>query len=561
MVETGGLEWHQTNRGVSIYITLYLALFASVILLAKFLHDRPALASILPEAAMTISLGLLAGWVVYLVVDTGEGYVDDDAIAQEVAGSLLYFSPTVFFVILLPPIIFNSGYHVQRTVFFRHIAPICLFACIGTGIATLVVAGFLQAVSGLYPDSFQPTFLELLAFGALISATDPVSTLAVFQSKRVDPHLFYLVFGESVINDAVGLVLFEALAHLVENNLGDEGQTDFGAAFAQFLFDFVLGFIGSMLLGYLFGVGVAFLFKVVDMRSTPLLELCLYVPIMYAPFVIAEIARLSGIVTVLFTGISARRYAEPNLSKQTAKNAATIFRLVAHITETVIFLELGLSVFGLTSHVHFNWAFILLALLACLIGRACNIYPITFLYNLLSRDPQKNHDGILVEKCDEDAIDDRKIPWSTAHMLWFSGLRGAVSYGLVKTFPETGNKVDFVVTTMCIVLVTTFVLGGTTELALKFLKIPMGVDEDSYMKNLTPRQFLRGWLHRFEGYQLRGWVIRDFKNTTPEDTEPDDTAYSQHVEMTEFDHALTIQREEDERKTTSVYDFGRMRGS
>ena len=52
-------------------------------------------------------------------------------------------------------------------------------------------------------ESFHPTFTELLTFGALISATDPVSTLAVFQAKRVDPQLFYLVFGESVLNDAV----------------------------------------------------------------------------------------------------------------------------------------------------------------------------------------------------------------------------------------------------------------------------------------------------------------------------------------------------------------------
>ncbi|MCC5321541.1 cation:proton antiporter, partial [Staphylococcus aureus] len=45
---------------------------------------------------------------------------------------------------------------------------------------------------------FTPTLTELFTFGALISSTDPVSTLAVFQAKRVDPQLFYLVFGESV---------------------------------------------------------------------------------------------------------------------------------------------------------------------------------------------------------------------------------------------------------------------------------------------------------------------------------------------------------------------------
>jgi NhaP-type Na+/H+ or K+/H+ antiporter len=74
-----------------------------------------------------------------------------------------------------------------------------MFAVFGTAISTFTIAGILYAVTqfGLV-KAFQPSLAELLTFGALISATDPVSTLAVFQVKRVDPHVFYLVFGESV---------------------------------------------------------------------------------------------------------------------------------------------------------------------------------------------------------------------------------------------------------------------------------------------------------------------------------------------------------------------------
>lgn len=66
-----------------------------------------------------------------------------------------------------------------------------------------------------FGTSFDISFSELTALGALISATDPVSTLAVFQQKKVDLQLFYLVFGESVVNDAVGLVLFDTCAKVV----------------------------------------------------------------------------------------------------------------------------------------------------------------------------------------------------------------------------------------------------------------------------------------------------------------------------------------------------------
>lgn len=508
---------------------------------------------------MVILVGMVAG----AVLDAFVAMPSNENLADEVAQSLLSFSPTTFFVILLPPIIFNSGYHVRRDLFFRYITPICLYACLGTVICTVAVASILYCAKGIF--TFSATFLELMAFGALISATDPVSTLAVFSSKKVDPHLFYLVFGESVINDAVGLVLFEALAHLIEYHAADNYELAVGEEVLQFFFDFMSGFVGSLFLGTLFGLAVAYFLKKVDMRSTPILELCVYIVIMYFPFVLAEILRLSGIVTVLFTGIAARRYAVPNLSSTTAQNADTVFRLTAHLTETIIFLELGLSVFGLVGTDAFHMGFIFMALLACLLGRAINIYPITFLLNACSKDcgAQKEittayveEESFHAEKFEDDqAPMDSKIPLKTAHMLWFSGLRGAVSYALVRTFPNSnGNQSIFVVTTIFVVMVTTFLLGGSTELALQMLDIPMDVDETKYLQTLPRKELLTGWLRRFESNRVRSWVIRDFSSRHNENATNLDEAsisgdYQEHFEITEQDHFNHVQK-------SSVYDFG-----
>ena len=49
--------------------------------------------------------------------------------------------------------------------------------------------------------------VESFAFGSLISAVDPVATLAIFSALDVDPILYMLVFGESILNDAVAIVL------------------------------------------------------------------------------------------------------------------------------------------------------------------------------------------------------------------------------------------------------------------------------------------------------------------------------------------------------------------
>jgi NhaP-type Na+/H+ or K+/H+ antiporter len=116
-------------------------------------------------------VGMVAGTFIHLLFASGGGGENDEgAVADGVAASMLSFSPTVFFVVLLPPIIFNSGYHVRRDLFFRYLAPICLYAMLGTAVCTFAVAGLLYAASPAL-GMRQTSFLELLTFGALISAS------------------------------------------------------------------------------------------------------------------------------------------------------------------------------------------------------------------------------------------------------------------------------------------------------------------------------------------------------------------------------------------------------
>ena len=486
-------SWVESEEGLSAYFVLFGFLLALVLVLSKILHDHPLLSSLFPEAGMILLVGMIAGFFVNLFVtnnnnDNNPGGEDEDSVAQ----GLLSFSPQVFFLVLLPPIIFNSGYHLRRELFFRHISPIVLLSVFGTTISALSIACLLQvAVSAGWTDDFDPQFTELLTFGALISATDPVSTLAVFQAKRVDPHLFYLVFGESVVNDAVGLVLFQTFAKFVER---DNGAGKIVMGVGEFFFGFFMDSVGSPVLGLLCGCGAAYLFKRVDMRRNTLIELSVYVMIMYVPFLMAQLVQLSGIVCILFTGMAARAYVVPNISEATADHAEILFRLAAHLAETAIFLELGMSVFGLVPG-SFRVRFILLAITACLLARAVNVYPICILFNKWLREKppdaseqdeirqrhSKNNSRHVVEMTEQlskrdfhqepqlgdyhhpegDAAHaespprppvpkqppqqevsmgglssatetprfrrDLKIGSSTMHMLWFSGLRGAVA--------------------------------------------------------------------------------------------------------------------------------------
>ena len=105
-------SWSSTEEGISAYLVLFMALLALVLVLSKLLQDRPILSSLVPEAGMILIVGMMAGGILNLFVKVdGDAAAaadqDDNGDNDSVAKGLLSFSPEVFFVFLLPPIIFN----------------------------------------------------------------------------------------------------------------------------------------------------------------------------------------------------------------------------------------------------------------------------------------------------------------------------------------------------------------------------------------------------------------------------------------------------------------------
>merc|ERR1719278_1386801 len=160
------------------------------------------------------------------------------------------FSPTMFFLILLPPIIFESGYNLHKGNFFQNIGSILVFAILGTAISALVVGGGIHLL-GLADVVYPLTFVQSFAFGSLISAVDPVATLAIFQALDVDPILNMLVFGESILNDAVSIVLTTTVVESTQlREAGMSNMQQLGAGIGRF---FVI-FLGSAAIGSFIGL-------------------------------------------------------------------------------------------------------------------------------------------------------------------------------------------------------------------------------------------------------------------------------------------------------------------
>uniref|UniRef100_A0A8D8XFZ0 Sodium/hydrogen exchanger 9 n=1 Tax=Cacopsylla melanoneura TaxID=428564 RepID=A0A8D8XFZ0_9HEMI len=107
---------------------------------------------------------------------------------------------------------------------------------------------------------------------------------------------------------------------------------------------------------------------------------------------------------------------------------------------------------------HFNIGFICAGFICALIGRAANIYPLSLLLNI-GRKP--------------------KIPLNFQHMLFFAGLRGAMSFALAIRNTVSDARQAMLTTTSLIVIGTVIVQGGATMQLLHWFKIPVGVDEET----------------------------------------------------------------------------------
>ncbi|RVE74080.1 hypothetical protein OJAV_G00037630 [Oryzias javanicus] len=279
------------------------------------------------------------------------------------------FDPELFFNILLPPIIFHAGYSLKKRHFFRNLGSIITYAFLGTAISCFVIGNMMYGVVMLMKAVGQLTdkfyYTDCLFFGAIISATDPVTVLAIFNELHADGDLYALLFGESVMNDAVAIVLSSSIVAYQPSGANTH------------MFD-ASGFFKS--------VGV---FLVVVDTLPCWLEACGF----------------TGVVAVLFCGITQAHYTYNNLSGESTKRTKQLFEVLHFLAENFIFSYMGLTLFTFQNHI-FSPIFIIGAFLAIFIGRALNIYPLSFLLNLGRRV---------------------KIRGNFQHMMMFAGLRGAMA--------------------------------------------------------------------------------------------------------------------------------------
>uniref|UniRef100_A0A452U0P4 Sodium/hydrogen exchanger n=1 Tax=Ursus maritimus TaxID=29073 RepID=A0A452U0P4_URSMA len=366
------------------------------------------------------------------------------------------FDPEVFFNILLPPIIFHAGYSLKKRHFFRNLGSILAYAFLGTAVSCFIIGNLMYGVArlmrtvGQLSDKFYYT--DCLFFGAIISATDPVTVLAIFNELHADVDLYALLFGESVLNDAVAIVLSSSIVAYQPAGLNTH-------AFDAAAFFKSVGIFLGIFSGATDGAHVT---KFTKLHCFPLLETALFFLMSWSTFLLAEACGFTGGFSLPLRYPSSpcsegcAHYTYNNLSVESRSRTKQLFEVLHFLAENFIFSYMGLALFTFQKHV-FSPVFIIGAFVAIFLGRAAHIYPLSFFLNLGRR---------------------HKIGWNFQHMMMFSGLRGAMAFALAIRDTASYARQMMFTTTLLIVFFTVWIIGGGTTPMLSWLNIRVGVDPD-----------------------------------------------------------------------------------
>jgi CPA1 family monovalent cation:H+ antiporter len=309
----------------------------------------------------------------------------------------------ICYYLLLPPLLFEAALNLKWEHFTRNAGSIFTLAIPGTILSIGLVGLLCHALLGL-------PLLQALLLGAIISPTDPVSVLAIFRQLGVPKRLSVLMEGESLFNDAVGLVIFSILLEAARA----EEAVSLGAG----LVSFVIVSLGGLVVGAMLGLVASRLTRTIDDH---LIEVTLSTILAYGAFLLAEQVSLlghhfSGVIAVVVAGLWMGNYGKATgMSPKTVVTLHTFWEYAAFVVNSMIFLLIGieLSIVERLPQPAALLGFVFLVYLIYLFSRACVSHGA----------------GYLLSRADES------IPLTWRHVLTWGGLKGALSMIMVLQVP------------------------------------------------------------------------------------------------------------------------------
>jgi Na+/H+ antiporter len=348
--------------------------------------------------------------------------------------------PDLTLTLFLPPLLFESAYFTVWRDFRANLRIILQLAVGAVAFTTLIVGVVCHLVMPSLP------WASCFALGAIVSPPDAVAAKAVLKGLPLPARVTTLLEGESLVNDATGLVLFRfAIA------AGLTGTFSAGAAIGNF---FVLS-IGGVIVGIAFGYAVSFLLS--RLRDSQMTSVASFLAA-WASYILGDALHVSGVLATVSCGILMGWRQHEIFSAQTRLQAGAVWSVVVFALESMVFVLIGLSLRGVLGRLSAgSVGIVALApqigyLTAAMVAaRFLWIFPGVYLPRLLFPRLRKH---------------DPYPPVAVPIIMSWAGMRGVVSLAVALAVPDGFPGRDFMLATALAVILISILVQGTTLVPL-----------------------------------------------------------------------------------------------
>jgi Na+/H+ antiporter len=325
------------------------------------------------------------------------------------------FEPSLFFVLFLPPLLYSDAWLTNLREFRSALRPILLLA-IGLVVFTTVVVGYF--VHWLLP---QVPLSVAFALGAIVSPTDAVAVSSITERLRLPLRIPTIIDGESLVNDATGLVAFKfALAA----TLSTAGAFSFGSAALEFGRVAAGGLVIGLAVGWVSSRVRVFVERLGE--SDSMLEVTLSLLTPFAAAIPAEHLHVSSVMAAVAAGLH-NGWADPiRMSPETRKNAWSVWSIVLFLLNGLVFLLLGLELPRILGELQGQpWVSLALAAVAVsvlvMVLRLLWVFPGSYVPRLLFPGIRRRESA---------------PSWRGVFIVGWAGLRGAVTLAAALSIPQ-----------------------------------------------------------------------------------------------------------------------------
>jgi NhaP-type Na+/H+ or K+/H+ antiporter len=398
----------------------------------------------LPVAGMMVIIGAASGGTMVWLGNAEEFEFDND----------------IFWDIFLPFILLEASMTIDKSLLKTSFGIVGLFAFCGTILNTALIGIFVW-VGSMYLSENPLPFIAALLFGSIVAATDAISSVSVFKFFGVDPQLYILVVGETLLNDAVAVVLYLVCLRFSEMDTDAVDSESIMFAALTMLFNF----FGSFALGTLLGAitNKALQLLKMDQYKQPLLETLTFMLFPLFGYYFGEFVSLSGIVTISICGIHLDMFARKQLSPMAQHHIHFVIEGAGMVFESITFIYMGAFMIIEHDKYWWDWQLCALAIVALIIARGLATIFLSGLWNAYGKCKDTHCNPSLRYGQLNAGNRTKTIPFNHQMVLWWSGLRGPLSFVLALSIPQenalssSGNEHARLILAM-----TTFVIVSLT---------------------------------------------------------------------------------------------------